>query len=98
MVISSAEKSVAVSWSKSPYILDKPDRRRYAPGVANGSVGGNARRVRVGKERVRKLMAQHGIRARHMCMSIATTNSNHNLPVAPNLLERTFTARAPNQP
>jgi transposase InsO family protein len=56
-----------------------------------------ARAVRVGKERVRKLMAQHGIRARHKRKYIATTNSNHNLPVAPNLLERNFTATAPNQ-
>lgn len=51
--------------------------------------------VRVGKERVRKLMAQHGIRARHKRKYIATTNSNHDLPVAPNLLERNFTANAP---
>lgn len=50
----------------------------------------------VGKERVRKLMARHGIRARHKRKYIATTNSNHNLPVAPNLLKRNFTATAPN--
>jgi len=56
-----------------------------------------ARGVRVGNERVRKLMAQHGIRARHKRNYIATTNSNHSLPVAPNLLERNFTASAPNQ-
>ena len=56
-----------------------------------------ARGVRVGKERVRKLMAQHGVRARHKRKYIATTNSNHGLPVAPNLLERNFTATAPNQ-
>ncbi len=56
-----------------------------------------ARGVRVGKERVRKLMVQHGVRARHKRKYIATTNSNHGLPVAPNLLERNFTALAPNQ-
>ena len=56
-----------------------------------------ARGVRVGKERVRKLMARHGICARHKRKYIATTNSNHNLPVAPNLLARNFTATAPNQ-
>lgn len=56
-----------------------------------------ARGVRVSKERVRKLMAQHGVRARHKRKYIATTNSNHGLPVAPNLLERNFTALAPNQ-
>jgi putative transposase len=56
-----------------------------------------ARGMRVGKERVRKLMAQHGIRARHKRKYIATTNSNHGLPVAPNLPRRDFTATAPNQ-
>jgi transposase InsO family protein len=56
-----------------------------------------AQGVRVGKERVRKLMAQHGIRARHQRKYIATTNSNHDLPVAPNLLARNFTATAPDQ-
>jgi hypothetical protein len=38
-----------------------------------------------------------GIRARHKRKYIATTNSNHGLSVAPNLLERNFTATAPNQ-
>lgn len=52
---------------------------------------------RVGKERVRKLMALHGIRARHKRKYIATTNSNHDLPVAPNLLQRDFSPAAPNQ-
>jgi putative transposase len=53
--------------------------------------------VCVGKERVRILIAKHGIRARHKRKYIATTNSNHELPVVPNLLERNFTATAPNQ-
>ncbi|WP_088579964.1 IS3 family transposase [Burkholderia ubonensis] len=56
-----------------------------------------ARGVSVGKERVRKLMVQHGVRARRKRKYIARTNSNHGLPVAPNLLERNFTALAPNQ-
>jgi putative transposase len=53
--------------------------------------------VRVGKERGRKLIAQHGMRARHKRKYIATTNSNHDLPVVSNLLERNFAANAPNQ-
>ncbi|WP_255504332.1 DDE-type integrase/transposase/recombinase [Caballeronia sp. EK] len=32
-----------------------------------------------------------------MWKDIATTNSNHNLPIAPDLLEPNFTAAAPNQ-
>jgi putative transposase len=55
------------------------------------------RGIRVGKERVRKLMNLHGIKARAKRKFKATTDSNHSLPVAPNLLERQFTASAQNQ-
>ena len=55
------------------------------------------RGIRVGAERVRQLMQQHGIRAKHKRKWIATTNSNHSLPVAPNLIERNFTTAAPDQ-
>ena len=50
-----------------------------------------ARGLRVGKERVRKLMKQHGIKARTKRKFKATTNSAHDLPVAPNLIQRDFT-------
>jgi putative transposase len=56
-----------------------------------------AKGVRVGKERVRKLMALHGIKARAKRKYKATTDSKHNLPVAPNLLGRQFTVDAPNR-
>jgi transposase InsO family protein len=54
--------------------------------------------IRVGKERVQRLMRQHGIRARHKRKwKITTTDSKHDLPIAPNLLARNFSASAPNQ-
>lgn len=53
--------------------------------------------VRVGKERVRKLMVQHGIRAITKRRFKATTDSNHNLPVAPNLIARDFSPAKPDQ-
>lgn len=56
-----------------------------------------ARGIRVGKDRVRKLMQQHGIKARGKRRFKATTNSRHNLPVAPNLLERRFNVATPDQ-
>jgi transposase InsO family protein len=56
-----------------------------------------ARGIRVGKERVRKLMQRHGIKARGKRKFVVTTDSKHNLPVAPNLLDRNFTPEAPNQ-
>ena len=56
-----------------------------------------ARGIRVGKERVRKLMQRHGIKARGKRKFVVTTDSKHNLPIAPNLLERNFSPEAPNQ-
>ena len=56
-----------------------------------------ARGIRVGKERVRTMMQRHGIKARGKRKFIATTDSKHDLPIAPNLLARDFTATAPNE-
>ncbi|AXC11997.1 Mobile element protein [Acidisarcina polymorpha] len=53
--------------------------------------------VRVGKLRVQRLMQQHGTRARGKRRFRITTNSRHGLPVAPNLLDRNFTAHMPNR-
>jgi putative transposase len=52
--------------------------------------------IRVGKERVRKLMSLHGIKARGKRKFKATTDSNHKLPVAENLLNREFNPPAPD--
>ena len=56
-----------------------------------------ARGLRVGKERVQKLMQRHGIRARGKRRVKVTTDSHHNLPIAPNLLDRRFTVDAPDK-
>ena len=57
-----------------------------------------AQGMRVGKQRVQRLMQQHGIRARgKRRFRIATTDSRHRLPIAPNLLDRNFTVATPNQ-
>ena len=42
-------------------------------------------------------LRRQGLRARAAKRFKATTNSNHNLPVAPNLLEQDFTATAANE-
>jgi putative transposase len=47
------------------------------------------------KERVERLMRENGIRARHKRRYKATTDSKHDLPVAPNLLERHFALGTP---
>ena len=56
-----------------------------------------ARGFPAGKERVERIMRENGIRARHKRRYKATTDSKHALPVAPNVLDRDFTPRAPNQ-
>jgi len=57
-----------------------------------------AQGIRVGKQRVQRLMQRHGIRARgKRRFRITTTDSRHGLPIAPNLLDRNFTVVAPNQ-
>jgi len=55
------------------------------------------RGVRIGKQRVQRLMQWHGIRARgKRGFRIATTDSRHGLPIAPNLLDRNFHVATPN--
>lgn len=50
----------------------------------------------VSKSRIQRLMKKHGIRARHKRRYKATTNSQHALPVAPNLLDRQFITTMPD--
>jgi len=52
---------------------------------------------RVSRKRVIRLMQEEGLIARTPKRFICTTNSDHDLPVATNLLNREFTAEAPNQ-
>jgi putative transposase len=57
-----------------------------------------ARGKRTGRGRVERLMRRHGVRglvARPR--RVRTTDSRHAFPIAPNLLERKFTAIRPNQ-
>ena len=54
--------------------------------------------IRVGKQRVQRLMQKHGIHARgKRKFRVTTTDSKHNLPIAPNLLNRNIVVAAPNQ-
>jgi transposase InsO family protein len=55
------------------------------------------RGVRVGKKRVERLMRQNGLRGRQKRRWVHTTDSRHEHPIAPNLLERKFDAVAPNE-
>jgi putative transposase len=51
----------------------------------------------VGENRVARIMAENGFRARFKKKYIITTDSNHSFRISPNLLNRNFVASAPNQ-
>jgi putative transposase len=53
--------------------------------------------TRVGKNRVWRLMKQHGLKVKTTKRFRVTTNSDHKRPVAPNLVQRNFTAEAPDR-
>ena len=48
-------------------------------------------------EEVARLMSKNNIKAKQKRKYKATTNSNHNHPVNPDLLQRKFDAETPNQ-
>jgi putative transposase len=54
------------------------------------------RGIRVGKERVRKMMRDNAIRARSKRKYKATTDSHHGLPVSDNVLNRDFQPERPD--
>jgi len=53
--------------------------------------------VRAGRDRISRLRRSMGLYCRQRRRFKITTNSRHDLPVAPNLLNQTFKPTAPNQ-
>lgn len=53
--------------------------------------------ILIGRYHVRRLMREHGLKACWKRKFVHTTDSNHNLPVAENVLDRRFEPAAPNQ-
>lgn len=51
----------------------------------------------VSPKRVARLMREQGLRSKYRRKYRCTTNSRHNLRVFPNLLQRNFSARVPNE-
>jgi len=56
-----------------------------------------ARGIALGRKTVERLMKSAGIAVLPARRFVTTTDSDHDLPIAPNLLEQDFTASAPNQ-
>jgi len=55
------------------------------------------RGIRVGKDRVQMLMELSGIKARSKRCYKVTTDSNHDVPISPNALNREFTVAEPDK-
>jgi putative transposase len=70
-------------------------RERYGSPRIHAELSAQGRHV--GRKRVARLMRENGLRGRPRSRFRRTTDSRHNQPVAPDLLERNFTATSPDQ-
>jgi putative transposase len=70
-------------------------RQTYGPERLQADLADNG--IRVGVYRIKRIRRKLRLRCRQKLKFKATTNSRHNLPVAPNLLGRRFAVSAPNQ-
>ena len=70
-------------------------RRRYGSPRVHAEL--KAAGEKVGRKRVARLMREKNLTARKRRRFRATTDSRHSFPIAPNVLQRDFTASAPNQ-
>ncbi len=69
---------------------------RGSYGSRRTSTGLRSRGYDIGRYRARTLMKKAGVTVTHSRKFRVTTDSKHNLPVAPNLLERNFQVDRPN--
>jgi putative transposase len=70
-------------------------RETYGPERLQEDLAENG--VNTSVHRIKRIRKKLGIRCKQKRKFKATTNSNHTMPVAPNLLAQKFTATAPNQ-
>ena len=98
------------AWEKRPVSKRQKDDERLLPKIreshrkSRGSYGSpriyddlREQGETVGRHRVARLMQENGITARPLKRFRRTTDSNHDLPIAPNLLERNFSVDSPNK-
>lgn len=53
--------------------------------------------TQISRKRVERLMREAGVRVKPQARFVVTTDSDHGLPVAPNLLQQDFSASAPDR-
>lgn len=70
-------------------------RQTYGPERLQTDLADNG--IQVGVHRIKRIRKKLGLRCKQKRKFKATTDSNHTLPVAPNLLDRQFDVAAPNK-
>ena len=90
---SRAQENVVLA-RKIKTIFDDEHFRAGAKRIAKRLKAGG---TQISRHRVARIMRLHGWRAKAAKKFKATTNSNHKLPVAPNLLQQNFSANKPNE-
>lgn len=98
------------AWQKRPESGHEREDRRFAAHIRasfeeSGRRYGSPRIHRdlkaqgekIARKRVARLMREEALVARKVRRFVATTNSDHELPIAPNTLNRDFKAEAPNR-
>ena len=104
-----ASRSGYYRWKKQPQSKRQEENDKILMGIKeshkdSGRAYGSPRitedlkgkGMKCGKNRVARLMKIHGIAGKAKKKFKATTNSNHTLPVAENLLNQNFEAEKPN--
>jgi len=77
--------------------LDAAVREEFARRKGRAGAPRLSRHLGRGRRQVAQSLRRQGLRAKAARKFKATTNSNHTLPVAENLLQQDFTAQRPNQ-
>ncbi len=75
--------------------IHKQSRQTYGSPRVHAEL--RARGLEVGRNRVARLMQENGICGRQRRKFKKTTDSNHDFPIAPNILDRDFTTDAPDK-
>ena len=70
-------------------------RQTYGPERLQSDLADNG--IEVGIHRIKRIRKKLGLRCKQKRKFKATTDSNHALPIAPNLLDRQFAVAAPNK-
>jgi transposase InsO family protein len=89
-----AKRSADILGQKIKRIFIK-SRKTYGPRRIRKQLA--AEGIAVSRQRISHKMAEQGLVAKARRKTRATTNSNHDHPVAPNLLEKHFNVQYPNK-